>query len=526
MQRAEPKNAYYDAREARKALFFIQNVCRHPKGKFQGQPLMLEPWQIDNIINPLFGWRDADTHHRKFTSLFFSVPRKNGKSTLCCAIALYLFTVEQANTSPEAVSLATNYEQASIVFEMAKSMVSFSPALDKIIRPMRFQLKLRNSVGGFFKPVTAKGKSQHGLSPSVAVCDEIAQFDYDTGFSLLESIQTGFAERENPLTMYISTVGANRESNLFWTYWQYAEQVKAGKVDDDTLLPAIWAANPDDPWDDPKVWAQANPNIGVSVRIPFLKDLANKARTDLSLQTSFRTYHLNQWVSASDQWIDMRVWDANPKKCDRKPQGRCWAGLDLSAVNDLCSLAVVWEPDEDGLIALQSWSWVPEAALKTSPYSRLYEKWAADEYLILTPGEVFDQDWAKNKVLEIAETHDLQNVGIDRWNSSQIRGHLEDKGIITVGVGQGYASMNAATKVAETFIYQHRLVHGGNPLLAWAVDNTVIKMDPAGNKKPDKASSAGKIDPVVAMLNAMYCMDAELVETGDLFGNAALFANS
>lgn len=525
MQRRSPKNAYFDSRQAEMAILFIERCCVHPKGSLTGKPFILEPWQKRELIEPLFGWRDENTGLRKFTSMLLSIPRKNGKTVLCAAIGLYLLVVEQAGTVPEVVSLATDEQQARIVFDMAKTIVEKSPLLRAEIQVLRDRLRPLAEPTAFFKAINREGGGKHGLSPSGAICDEIAQYQAAIGSKLLESIETGFAERENPLAMYISTCGSNYASNLFATYWQYAKGVSDGSIEDDSFLPCIYGAGEDDDWSDPEIWRKANPNLGVSVRLEFLEKQCQKALQVPTSQSSFKTYHLNMWVKTDRQWLDLAVWDRGAVEVKPDEDRRCWGGLDLASSNDLISFVLVFEPDSEGMVDVIPWFWVPRNTLINSPFSKFYQAWGDAGQVVLTPGAVIDHDYPRLQIKACAEEFNLQSVGVDRWSSSQIVAKLNDQDdITTVGIGMGYASMSPAINYAERLIYSGQIRHGGHPTLRWCGDNTVIVQDPAGNKKPDKSKSAGKIDGIVAMLIALKNMDDDLVEEdGNIWGDQDIF---
>ena len=520
MQRPEPKDAYFDEEMAEQAVFFIENCCVHPKGELTGQPFLLETWQKKQLIEPLFGWRDKQTHHRKFTSLLFSVPRKNGKTVICAAIALYLLLFEQKGTVPEVVSIATADDQARIVFNMAKNMCKLSPVLNSEVRLLQARIVPLGEPEAYMKALTRDGSSKHGLSPSAGICDEIAQYQPAIGQKLLESVETGFAERISPLAMYISTVGSNYASNLFAKYWDYGKRVSDGSIQDDRFLPCIFYADEADDWTDPNIWAKANPNLGVSVRMDFLESECKKAIARVELQPSFRTYHLNQWVKTEQAWLDIRIWDKGNAKPQPNSFARCWGGLDLSSSGDLTSFALVFEPDAQGIVDTLIWFWVPEETLMHSPYHKFYEQWLKSGHIYGVDGAVINHDWIKQKIVECDRDFNLESIGIDRWSSAQIRGQLEElHSIQTVGIGIGYASMAAAVDYAERLISTRCLRHGGHPTLRLCIDNTVITKDPAGNKKPDKSKSSGKIDGTIALLLALKNMDDSLMESVGIWGD-------
>lgn len=522
MQRPDPKDAYFDRKHADRAVRFIERCCVHPKGELTGKPFVLEDWQKTELIEPLFGWRDAATGNRKFTSLLFSVPRKNGKTVMCANISLYLLLIEQAGTMPEVVSIATADDQARIVLEMAKGICRRSPVLSQEVRVYQNRIVPIGEPGAYMKALTRDGSSKHGFSPSAGICDEIAQYQPAIGAKLLEAIETGFAERQTPLAMYISTVGSNYASNLFGRYWDYGQRVSKGVIEDDRFLPCVYSADEEDDWTDPAVWRKANPNLGVSVRKEFIKNQCDLAAARVELQPSFKTYHLNMWVKAEKAWLDMRTWEKGSDKAIAGMERRCWGGLDLSSSGDLTAFVLAFEPDADGVVDIFPWFWVPDETLNNSPFSRFYRSWVETKHIFAIDGAVINHDWIRSHIVQCYKKYNLESIGIDRWSSAQIRGQLEEKhSIQTVGIGMGYASMAAAVDYAERLVNSNKLRHGGHPVLRWCIDNTVVTLDPAGNKKPDKSKSAAKIDGTVALLLALKNMDDSLAESVGIWGESA-----
>ena len=129
-----------------------------------------------------------------------------------------------------------------------------------------------------------------------------------------------------------------------------------------------------------------------------------------------------------------------------------------------------------------------------------YLTWGRQGFLILTPGNVIDYDFIQDKVLEVLELYDLQEVAYDRWGATQLVTNLGNEGVTMVPFGQGFASMAAPMKELEKLVIGGGLAHGGHPVLSWMAHNTVASQDPAGNLKPDKAKSTEKIDGIVGLV--------------------------
>ena len=147
---------------------------------------------------------------------------------------------------------------------------------------------------------------------------------------------------------------------------------------------------------------------------------------------------------------------------------------------------------------------VPESVInKRTEKGYSYDQWVRDGSLIVTPGNVTDYNFVKAKILEICELYDVKSIGYDRWNASQLVIDLVEEKIPMSPFGQGYASMSAPTKQLEKMVINKEINHAGNAVMRWMISNVMIKPDPAGNIKVDKAKSKEKIDGVVGLIMAI-----------------------
>jgi len=184
----------------------------------------------------------------------------------------------------------------------------------------------------------------------------------------------------------------------------------------------------------------------------------------------------------------------------------CYGGLDLSSTTDITAWVMVfpWEDGENFSVIARFW--VPESRLH-DPHNRYrdhYQMWARQGFLIPTPGNAVDYAYVKAQILKDAQTYQLVDLNVDRlFQAHQLATELIDEGLQVVGMGQGFMSMSAPMKEFERRLLRKAVHHGNNPVLNWMAGNVAVKMDPAGNIKPDKASSQGKIDGIVALVMAL-----------------------
>lgn len=473
----------------------------HTKGELAGQPFVLEPWQEQQIVRPLFGWKRADGT-RRYREAYIEIPKKNGKSTLAAGIALLLLFAD-GEAGCEVYSAAGDKEQARIVFNDAKLMRGASPELRKRSRAYKDTI-VAHATASKYQVLSADAPTKHGLNPHGIVFDEL---HVQPNRELWDTLTTGGAARRQPLTVALTTAGVDRHS-ICWEKHDYALKVLDGSIPDPSFLAVIYAAEETDDWRAPATWAKANPNLGISVKEAFLQDQVKKADDSLAYLNTFKRLHLNIWTESVTRWISPDRWTACGAVFDPEMLvGRaCYGGLDLSTTTDITALELLFVPDEpEGLLYTLSKFWCPQdaIALRARRDRVPYDVWAQQGYLTPTSGNVVDYDRVRQDVRGLAERYRIREIAYDRWNASQLVTQLQEDGATMVPFGQGFASMSAPTKELEKVIVGGRLRHGSNPVLTWMSANIVIAKDAADNWKPTKAKSSGRIDGMVALVMAL-----------------------
>lgn len=502
MEKGKARGLRFDRQAAEHVVQFF-GFLRHSKGEWAGQPFELEPWQ-QFILWSLFGWKREDGL-RRFRKAYIEVPRKNGKSTFAAGLGLYLL-VADGEPGAEVYAAATKREQAKITWSEAARMVQRSPALARMVKHWRASDNLSvEATASRFMPLGADADSMDGLNVHGALIDEVHAHKTS---KIVDVLETATGARRQPLEFEITTAGYDRES-ICWEHHEYTRQVLEGTIQDDTWFGFIATIDEGDDWKDPTVWAKANPNYGVSVKADDLQRKADRARRMPIAQNAFQRLHLNVWTQQSDRWIDLDLWDENAGRVDERTlAGReCYGGLDLSSVSDLTAWVLVFPHEEDPeAVDILARFWCPEAQLTNDQnrYREQYQFWFKIGCLNTTPGDAIDYGFIRKQVLEDAERFRLVDLNVDRlFQSYQLSQELADEGLEVFGMGQGFLSMAGPMKEFERRLLDRKLHHGGNPILRWMAGNMAVKQDPAGNLKPDKAQSQGKIDGIVALVMAL-----------------------
>lgn len=492
------RNGYFDQDEVDRVVDFAARFCSHQKGEWANTPLILDSWQINDIIAPLFGTRREDGT-RQYRQCIAFLPRKQGKSTLAVLVALYCLFCD-GEQGGEVVCAASDASQAAIVFDIAKDMVLASPALRKRCKVYRRSIVVP-STKSVFRVLSSDAASKHGMNCSAIIYDETHAWK---SAEMYEVLHTSTGARRQPLEFMISTAGTYDPNSLAWHLYTYAKGCKDGSINDPSTLACIYEAPADADYREPKTWKLANPALGKSVKLEFLEREAKRAEAQPSSENTFRRLHLGQWPQQVTRWLKIEDWNAC--KVDAMPDLtglRCVAALDLSTTTDVSALCLAFLLPDERIFLLPRF-WIPEAKLKNTRDGAPYARWAKDGHLITTPGNVVDYAFIRSAILALAKQYDIKEIRYDAWNATQLCTQLaEEDGLTMTQMRQGYKSISFPAKELERRIIARTIAHMGNPVMDWMVGNVAIRTDPAGNIKPDKSKSTARIDGVVASVMAI-----------------------
>lgn len=489
----------YDKKKADHAVAFIQNL-KHTKGKWDGKPFFLLPWQ-EQIVRDIFGIVNAEGK-RQFRSAYIEIPKKNGKSELAAAIALYLLYGD-GEASAEVYSCANDRSQASIVFDVAKRMVEKSPALlkrSKIAAATKRIVNYRNA--GFYQVLSAETGTKHGLNISGLVFDEIHA---QPNRKLYDVMTKGSGDaREQPLFFIITTAGTDKDSICYELHTKALDIMNGRKIDH-SFYPVIYGLSDEDDWNDEANWYKANPSLGYTISIDRVRDAYRDALENPAEENVFKQLRLNIWTNSTVVWIPEHIYERgnlpiNPAELEGRD---CYAGLDLSSTSDITALVLVFPPrTENEKYIVLPFFWLPEETLELRCRRDhvLYDVWQRQGYILTTEGNVIHYGFIERFIERLGEKYHIIEIAYDRWNATQMVQNLEDMGFTMVPFGQGFKDMSPPSKELYKLLMEGNINHGGNPVLKWMAQNVVMRQDPAGNIKPDKERSVEKIDGIVALI--------------------------
>ena len=431
------------------------------------------------------------------------VPTHN--SELAAAVAL-LLTCGDNEERAEVYGCAADRQQASIVFEVAKDMVTMCPALAKRVKILASQKRIVYlPTGSYYQVLSADVANKHGFNTHGVIFDELHT---QPNRRLFDVMTKGSGDaRMQPLYFLITTAGDNTNS-ICWEVHSKAQDILNGRKTDPTFYPVIYGTEENDSWTDPKVWKKANPSLGITVGVDKVKAACESAQQNPAEENAFRQLRLNQWVKQAIRWMPMDAWDKCSFPVEPKGlEGRvCYGGLDLSSSTDITAFVLVFPPlDEDDKYFILPFFWIPEdnIDLRVRRDHVNYDLWGKQGFLLTTEGNVVHYGFIETFIEQLGLKYNIREIAFDRWGAVQMVQNLEGMGFTVVPFGQGFKDMSPPTKELMKLTLEQRIAHGGQPVLRWMMDNIYIRTDPAGNIKPDKEKRTEKIDGAVATIMAL-----------------------
>lgn len=472
---------------------FIEKYCKTPEGAHVGKPIVLDKFQRRFIL--------AVYDNKHGTSKgYLSIARKNGKTALIAGILLAHLCGPEARLNSQIVSGAMSREQASIVFKLAVKMIQMSPELAAVTRIMpsaKTLLGLRLNVE--YRALSAEGKTAHGLSPVLAILDEVGQVRGPNS-DFIDAIITSQGAHDNPLILAISTQAPN-DADLFSVWLDDAKSSK-----DPHTVAHVYEAEKECELDDPEAWLAANPALDSFRSRKDMIDMAERAKRMPSFEQTFRNLNLNQRVEMIAPFITKGVWVLNSQDPDESVfyEEPVYAALDLSGKIDLSSLVLVAFRERWHVKAL---FWTPEKGLKErAKRDRApYDVWEKAGLIRAIPGSAIDYEAVAREVADLFEGMNVVAVGFDRWRIDILKKEFDDLGLELpwVPFGQGFKDMAPALDTTEELLLNEQVAHGANPVLTMCIANARVEKDQAGNRKLNKMKSTGRIDGAVALVMAL-----------------------
>ena len=510
---------YYSHTRANHVIEFIENYCRHSKGKLGGQPVVLELWE-KALLAAVFGFIDIQDNRRCREAMLI-VGKKNGKSLLASCVGLYL-QVGDSEPGPEVYAVATKRDQAKIIWLEAKRMVRKSPVLRKRIKALVSELDSGNYNDGVFKPLASDSDTLDGLNIHGILMDEFHQ--WKNGRPLYDIMADGVSAREQPLNFMTSTAGTIRE-DIYDQKYEEAERVINGYFDeggykDERFLAFIYELDKRDEWLDPAMWPKANPGLGTIKNRKTLADKVEKAKNNHLLIRNLVCKDFNIRETSSEAWLPFEDLNntATFDVAKLKPRYGI-GGADLSATTDLTAASVLFMVPDDPVIYHLQMFWLPEDLLdkRTREDKIPYDVWRDQGLLRTCPGNSVHAKYVTEWFLEVMHEHGiyLPWIGYDSWSAKYWVGEMATYfgSAAMVPVIQGKKTLSGPMKKLGADLGSKLINYNNNPITKWCLTNTAVEIDKNNNIQPAKGTSQRRrIDGTAAMLNAYVVLQDKIAD--------------
>jgi phage terminase large subunit-like protein len=513
LERSKSKGFAYrfDADAADRVLRFFRCLT-HTSGEWASRrdKFQLAPFQAFRLAM-IFGWKKKASGHRRFTRAYVEIARKNGKTEEAAGVMLYGLLEGEAGA--QVYSAATTRDQARICWRAAQSMASNlrrdGYKWAKGLRPYAHSI---TNGENFCKALSADANTLDGLNPHFAVIDE---FHAHPSREVLDVIETGVGSRSQPLVYIITTAGFNTERPAYHLR-KTAIDILRGDKTDESFFTIIYTLDDGDDWQDEANWIKANPNIGNTPKIDFMREQYVKAVNEGAYKrTEFLTKNLNVWTNQFTTWIPTEKWTALAGDIDVSER-ECFVGLDLAATSDY-NAACFFYPDPTGAKHYMRFKyWLPSTAADKRGFDMpAVLQWADTGHLTITEGNVVDYQRISDDIMNEHAKHPISVLAFDRAFSYSVIPKLFEQGLNLQPFSQAIMNVSSPTKEFERMVLSGSIAHDANPVTTWMLANVAIFQDGNGNIRAHKGKSTEKIDGIAAAINAVgQWMTDRLTNTG------------
>lgn len=526
MERGHERGLVFSHSIATKCVKFFPAILRHYKGEWAGKPFHLDPWQAFCIWN-LFGWRKTDTGLRRFKRAYITVARKNGKTTVAAGVALLAtYFDEPREPGAETYFIATKKDQSLIGFHDCVQMIRAAPPLASktLVRKSPQSINYVSECS-YIKPLSSEANLD-GLNPHCVVEDELHAWS-ERMRDAKEKMESGSGARRQPLILQVTTAGS--DDSIIWIEedkhcCNTLEAVATGQVYDDETFAFIARIDEDDDPFDEDCWAKANPNLGSSVKLSYLREQAASAKVRPEKLGQFVRYHCNRKHERSDRPINSTRWQLGAGDVETPAGAYCHGGIDLGRTNDWCAAALVfprYAETEQGKqatrydIVTKAWT-CRDGGFNVN--AQPFRRWAEQGLLHVCDGNSIDHLFVKQWVIDQAAKYDCRSWAFDPQFAKSFGMSLKDEhGLNMFEFTQSPAYYHDPIQRFLDALDAGIIQHSSDPVLEWQAKNLVFRANHKGLVMPDKADRQHKIDAVVAMLMAFSeCLYAAKQESGSL----------
>lgn len=497
-----PDKYHFDLEKANRPIEFIEKFCKHSKGQWAGKRVILDLWQ-KAIIQSIFGFVN-EKGFRKYREILVIVARKNGKSTLLSAIALYMLFGDKEGGA-QICCVASKKEQAKIVFNEAKNMVSQSPLLSKHIKKRKSDLYFPRTFS-FFEPLASDSNTLDGLNMHCGIIDELHSIK---DRNIYDTTKQSMSSRQQPVLFMITTAGFVRE-NIYDDMYDYASNVLNDTIKDERFLSFIYELDERSEWTNPKCWEKANPALGTIKDLKTLEELVERGKSDAKFLPTLLTKDFNIRETGTGSWLTFETIN-NTKTYNISEHKGIYAigGVDLSSVWDLTCATVIYRYKKEWYCAQMYF--IPEevAEQKQKEDKVPYKVWKEQGYVRFCSGNKVRETDITEWFVELREKYSIYTlwVGYDPWGANLWVEDMKKNSFTMEEVRQGAKTMSTPMKQLSCELSSKNINYNNNPILKWCLTNTQVDIDKNENIRPIKGKNKKqRIDGAVALIDAFVVL--------------------
>lgn len=496
---------YFDYDDVDRKIRVVSRL-KHSTGEHNNKPFILLPWQQWVTAN-IFGWKYKSSGYRVTKNVLLFIARKAGKTAFASALGILCAIADEENGA-EVELVANSRQQAHICFEMSSNFCESVDHKAKIFKRYRDTILIPRTKSKI-QILSSESMGNDGYNSSCFILDE---FHAARSWDLYNVMKSSQGMRKQPLSIVITTAGYLLNGYPCYEYRSTALDILKGIKTDDAQFSAIYELDEGDDWKDESNWIKCNPSLGHTVSYTYMRDEVRSAINNVALEVGVRTKNFNQFCQSKTVWIqDNYLRDSfGTVNLEDFKEEDSYMGVDLSAVSDLTSTALLFPPNPNRKVypdkyVFKNIIYVPESTFEESSNAELYRLWKRQGYVKVTSGNVVDYDEILKDQKDFYEQTYMLGVFYDEWNAVSWAIDATAEGLPLYPYSQALGNFNKPTKTFEKLIREGKIIIDFNPVVRWCFNNVELKFDWNGNCKPTKCGGdqSKKIDPIIAMLQAL-----------------------
>ena len=502
----------YDTREADFRIEFIETFCKHSKDPFAGMPFKLMLWQ-KAFIEVLYSFKIRATGRDRFKKAILLIARKNGKSTLCAALAFCELMVGGAGK--DVICSANNDEQSKIIFEEIANMRDMFDPKGKRVKRNRNEIRY-TKVKSKVKRVSDRKKNILGLNINFAICDETNELlNGDTPSKLIKSMSL----KKNPKFINITTEGFVADGYLDKELEKARMILDGERSDESAESMLVWLYTQDSEqeiWVDEKSWQKSNPSL-YEVKDPnYLREQLAESRLDRAERLQTLCFDFNLKQNSAEAWLLPEDYDYEQEEWSLEEfRGQIAIGaVDLAFTNDLCCAKIMLmrqihpktgEPDKHKYIFTRYF--IPESKVQSDKSAGAkYEEWIRQGLIEVSDGNRNDLTKVADWFVMLFREYGIKTfvIGYDDRFSTEFLNRLDEYGWFeAIRINQDKGALSDPMCSCEADFKDQLINYGRNPIDRWCFANTVVETDSKGMIKPAKIPNqpSRKIDGTATLVD-------------------------